>query len=329
MNDAIDVTVEQPTTAVEVRKPEAMPVATVQPTVQTAAQAKVEAVANLTFKAYERASMLTLTQEESAALQQPFDDADFLPGAAGKENLIYIQHSALRDRLNKVIGLGQWSIIPRNRWNEKFTFYSKNDRCQKEADRVYVEAMLLIRGAFVAEAVGDMAYYPNDSTNYGDAVEGAKTAAFRRCAKELGVGLQAWDKTWCEQWWQRRRQSAAFKPEAPKTYPKPTESSAPSEIGERFDDAKAGASEKTAVTVVRMSKKEGKSAKTGKPWTLHGVLLLFASDGKEHWTNTFSDTVANAAETLLGQPALVVTEPGKNDSLNLVSIEPAADDLPM
>jgi hypothetical protein len=34
--------------------------------------------------------------------------------------------------------------------------------------------MLLIRGCFVAEAIGDMDYFPhNAKTNYGDAVEGA------------------------------------------------------------------------------------------------------------------------------------------------------------
>jgi hypothetical protein len=54
-----------------------------------------------------------------------------------------------------------------------------------------------------------MEYYPkNASQNYGDAVEGAKTAAFRRCAKELGVGLQAWKKDWCDGWWARKRSGA-------------------------------------------------------------------------------------------------------------------------
>lgn len=166
----------------------------------TPAQAKIDAVANLTMKAYERASTLQLTPEEVSALQAEFPDEAFQKGAAGKEHLIYIEHAHLRDRLNKVFGPGQWAIIPRNRWAEDFSTGKGT-----EASRVYVEAMLCIRGCFVAEAVGDMVYYKNnDSQNYGDAVEGAKTAALRRCAKELGIGLQAWKKEFCEGWWNRK-----------------------------------------------------------------------------------------------------------------------------
>jgi hypothetical protein len=165
------------------------------------------------MKAYERAATLQLTPEEAKALQADFPDEAFQPGAAGKDHLLYIEHAYLRDRLTQVLGLGQWAIIPRNRWGEDFT-YEKFDKYTKQtttesATRIYVEAMLVVRGAFVGEAVGAMEYYPkNQSQNYGDAVEGAKTAAFRRCCKELSIGLQAWKKDWCEGWWQRKRQNA-------------------------------------------------------------------------------------------------------------------------
>lgn len=185
----------------------------------TPAQAKIDAVANLTMKAYERASTLELKAEEIAALQADFPDEAFQPGAAGKENLLYIEHAHLRDRLNQVFGPGQWSIIPRNRWAEDFTTPKGT-----EASRVYVEAMLCIRGCFVAEAVGDMVYYKNnDSQNYGDAVEGAKTAALRRCAKELGIGLQAWKKAWCDGWWARKRGGKLPAPTKPANVPQKDE----------------------------------------------------------------------------------------------------------
>jgi len=172
----------------------------------TPAQAKVNAIAELTMSAYARASELKLTPEESAALQKEFPDDAFRTGAAGKENLLYIEHACLRDRLNEVIGLGQWSIVPRNRWAEDFIIPATRDKPAIEASRVYVEAMLVIRGCFVAEAVGDMVYYKNNqSQNYGDAVEGAKTAALRRCTKELGIGLQAYKKSWCDGWFERNR----------------------------------------------------------------------------------------------------------------------------
>lgn len=169
----------------------------------TPEQAKVNAIADLTHAAYAKASTLALTAEEQAALQKDFPDEAFKPGAAGKESLIYIEHAFLRDRFNQVFGPGQWALIPRSRWAEDFT----TDK-GKPASRVYVEAMLLVRGCFVAEAVGDMVYWKgNDSQNYGDAVEGAKTAALRRCAKELGVGLQAWKKDFGDGWWARKHNS--------------------------------------------------------------------------------------------------------------------------
>lgn len=166
----------------------------------TAAQARVDAVGAALMKAYERASMLEFNPEESKALMADFPDDAFRTGAAGKENLIYLEHAHIRERLNAVIGLGRWSIITRRTWSEQFRT-PKNT----EGVRIYVEAVLLIRGCFAAEAIGDMDYYPNNaSQNYGDAVEGAKSAALRRCAKELGVGLQAWKKEFAEAWFQRK-----------------------------------------------------------------------------------------------------------------------------
>lgn len=187
------------------------------PAAMTATQARVDAVAALTSVALSKAGTLQLTQEETERLTVNFADSDFLPGAAGKENLIYCQHAALRDRLNSVLGLGQWALVVREAWNEDF----KTGK-GVEGVRVYVRAMMLVRGCYVAEAVGDMDYYPsNGQQNYGDAFEGSKTAAFRRCAKEFGVGLQAWRKDWCEGWWTRKRKPAGPAP-APPAKPVPT-----------------------------------------------------------------------------------------------------------
>lgn len=218
MNDTID----QPLAVTCTSEPQ-LPAAQ---STTTAAQAKIDAVAALTHSAYQKASQLSLTDAEIAALTADFQDEAFKPGAAGKENLIYIEHAFLRDRLNSVFRPGQWAIVPRSRWAEDFT-----TRKGDQASRVYVEAMLCIRGCFAAEAVGEMEYYPsNAGQNYGDAVEGAKTAALRRCCKELGIGLQAWKKDWCDGWWQRRRNGSkplatVQTPQAPKnataTPPKP------------------------------------------------------------------------------------------------------------
>lgn len=236
----IDAEVMQPNQAVAVRQESGAIGKALEPenikAPITAAQAKVEAVAALTMSAYEKAATLVLAPEESSALTADFPDEAFQPGAAGKENLIYIEHAHLRDRFTQVFGMGQWAIIPRNRWAEPFTIPARHDKPASEGQRIYVEAMLVVRGCFVGEAVGAMEYYPkNNAQNYGDAVEGAKTAAFRRCAKEFGVGLQAWKKEWCDGWWQRKRNvrkpttsappAARPEPPAPAT-PKPATTTA-------------------------------------------------------------------------------------------------------
>lgn len=189
------------------RQPDRLPLA------MTPQQARVDAVAALTTGSLARASTLLLTPEETERLTAEFPDSDFLPGAGGKENLIYIQHSALRDRLNKVLGLGQWAIIVRETWNEDFETRGSAGKPPQKGVRVYVRGMMLVRGCYVAESVGDMDYFPgNAAQNFGDAYEGAQTAAFRRCAKNFGVGVQAWDRHWCDSWWLRKRGTAQQKP---------------------------------------------------------------------------------------------------------------------
>lgn len=290
---------------------ERLPAPEVKPQV-TAAQAKVEAVANLTFKAYERAATLQLTPEESKALQADFPDEAFKPGAAGKENLIYIEHAFLRDRLNEVIGIGQWALIPRNRWGEDFTTFKG-----VQATRIYVEAMLVVRGAFVSEAVGEMEYYPkNAAQNYGDAVEGAKTAALRRCCKEFGIGLQAWKKDWCEGWWQRRR-SASQKPLTKPTPPPQTKQPVPP------PQQQEAPSEKTYPCVEVLSVQEAHSKPDApKKWTAYFIKF---SDGFAHLeAATFDKKIADLANELANtqESAVLRTKPGRKPGTNeIVSLE--------
>lgn len=171
-----------------------------KPTEKTPAQAKADAIAAVTMTAYARASELKLTPEEDAALAADFPDEAFRGGAGGDSNLLYIEHAYLRDRFNNVLGRGAWSLVTRSRWTEEY-----KTSTGKDAVHVYSEVMLMIRGCFVAEAIGEMDYFPaNAKTTYADAMEGSKTAAFRRLAKDFGVGLQAWKKGWCEGWWARR-----------------------------------------------------------------------------------------------------------------------------
>lgn len=198
----------------------------------TSQQAKIDAVANVLYKAYEKASSLMLTREEIDALAAEFPDDAFRLGAGGDDRLLYIEHAHLRDRFNGIIGMGQWSLVPiRPHWSESFEYYSQTRKQKELGTRIYAQCALLIRGCFVAEAIGSMDYYPNNQTNFADAAEGAETAAFRRCAKKFGVGLQAWKKDFCEGWMARNankpRQVQIIKP-APAP-PKPVVKPAPVE----------------------------------------------------------------------------------------------------
>lgn len=173
-------------------------------TKRTPTEAKADAVGNLLAAAVARASELRLTPEETKALKADFPDESFRKGAAGKENLIYIEHIHLRNRMDEVLGMGQWSIVQLSRWNEAFDYADRHGQ-KHEGIKVFVEGALIVRGCYCGQSIGDMDYYPtNASVNLGDAVEGAKSAVLRRCAKEFGIGLQAWSKTWCEGWWARQ-----------------------------------------------------------------------------------------------------------------------------
>lgn len=308
----------EPVTAVAVRDEtalgEALSPEQFKTSVVTAAQAKVEAIADLTHSAYQKAATLKLAPEEVTALQADFPDEAFKPGAGGKADLIYIEHAFLRDRLNQVIGPGQWALIPRNRWAEPF-------RTQKgtEGSRVYVEAMLLIRGCFVTESIGEMEYYPsNASQNYADAVEGATTAALRRCCKNFCIGLQAWKKDWCEGWWSRKR--AGHKTyQMPSSNPTPTpqpEPAKPMPNPKTVDEALSKQIEGMLEIVVAKP-----TAKGGTRW---GIKVVHGpnKDTDCLWIGTFDRKLGENLDVLEGRQVIAnYKENGKYN--DLVSIGPA------
>ena len=187
--------------------------------VKSAGDMRTESIAHALDAAYAKASSLVLTKEESDALAADFTDEAFRLGAAGNMDLIYIEHAYLRQRLNSVLGLGAATPVRRTWWKVESTYVDKYKKTQTVV-KVYVDLVLIVRGCFVSEAIGDADYYPGAGGNLSDGLESAKSAAFRRCCKEFGVGLQAWMKGWGEGWKQRNRSGtpqprpAAAKPAA-------------------------------------------------------------------------------------------------------------------
>lgn len=182
-----------------------------------AAQARVDGVANMLFKAYEKASTLELTPEEVAKLTADFPDDAVMTGAGGDANLLYIQHSSIRRRLAQVFAPGQWTLINRRTWLDEVAGF------------MYAECVLIIRGCFIGEAIGAQRYSAkNARLNYSDSVEGAQSEALRRIAgKYLDCGIQVWDKTYCNAWKERQKappqQPKAKAQEPPKPAPVVTE----------------------------------------------------------------------------------------------------------
>lgn len=172
--------------------------------VKTPGEHRSESIAHALDAAYQNASSLKLSEKEAQELSEDFPDEAFRLGAGGDPDLIYIEHAYLRQRLNKVLGVGASVPIRRREWKEEFQYYASTQQKWLPAVRVYVDLVLVVRGCLVSEAIGDAVYYPhNPKTNYSDALESAKSNAFRRCSKEFGVGLQAWMKGWSDGWKER------------------------------------------------------------------------------------------------------------------------------
>lgn len=175
-----------------------------------AQEGRANAVSAMLAEAYKNTSGIKLLPEESKALREPFADDQVSDGAQGKAGLLYVQHIHLSDRLNDVLGIGQWAIVRRSQWPDE------------KAGKVYVDAVLLIRGAVAADAIGAARYTPtNRMTDYSDAVESGLSDALSRCCKRLGIGSQVWDKAFCAGWLKRREaeakkaQKASKAPKAP------------------------------------------------------------------------------------------------------------------
>jgi len=181
----------------EVLKPDqALTVERRPATSASADEARTEAVSEMLKSAYTQASKLNLTEAESKALRAAFTDDKVRGGAKGDSRILYISHIHVSDRLNDVLGLGSWALIKRSQRAEQTKTVEG-----KPLTRIYYEGVMLIRGAFVTEAVGVGQYHPNNpKEDYGSALESAMSDCLTRCCKRLGIGSQVWDKGYCDTW---------------------------------------------------------------------------------------------------------------------------------
>jgi Mitochondrial genome maintenance MGM101 len=208
--------------------PEEAPPALSARATKPAADLRTEAVGQLLAKAYERASTLELSPQERIALLAEFPDEAVERGAGGNNDLLYIGHAFIRERLLEVFGPGAFTEVVRRIWGEEFRTAKGG-----QATRLYADVVLLVRGCYVGEAIGAGIFYKdNANSNYSDAAESAQSEAVRRiCGKKLGVGLSVWKKAWCEAW--KARQNQPKRPQfdnTPRAHPVRAEAKESTEI---------------------------------------------------------------------------------------------------
>lgn len=124
---------------------------------------------------------LAITPEQGAKLAAKFapEQMNILPTGE-----VYVSHTHLRQRLTEAFGFGQWIMLPRGNFSQ-------------DGNLMLRQYALVIKGCFVAEAVGEMEWQPtNKRMTKGDAMEGVTSNALMRLCKAFGVGLQSWDKVY-------------------------------------------------------------------------------------------------------------------------------------
>jgi hypothetical protein len=132
-------------------------------------------------------SELKLTAAEKAVLLRPLDRATEV--SIRPEGIVYVSVNVIRQRLQEAFGPGEWAL--------RMESIMWDDRQQL----AYYDGSLWIRGRFASRAIGGKAWYPtNRGVNKTHVMEGARSDCLKRCCKDLGIGMEVADKTWCAEW---------------------------------------------------------------------------------------------------------------------------------
>ena len=209
--------------------------------------------------------------------------------------------------MDEVLGMGGWSHVSLRTWNEDYKT-SKGSA----ATRVYHECVLIVRGVYITQAIGDMSYYPgNPEMNYGDAWQGSQSASLRRCLRDFGVGLQAWSKVFAKGWFERQRVGHAA-PAA--TTPAPAAAPAPKPTPIKPSPAKVATANTRAYVLDKLGCQEEGPARDALTGLLRGLGWLDHDKVVEQWPYRFVPITGEEIEALrlrLGQFSLdgTVTRP--------------------
>lgn len=128
----------------------------------------------------------SFTVEQQESLLKPLDENEI---EVRPDGLLYLPEIRYRRILNRVFGPGAWAIQPRG-----ITLGDGDNM-------LYYRGALFIHGRFIAEAIGEQEYFPNNERQtYGTAAESAKSNCLVRCCKDLGIASELWDPVATRKW---------------------------------------------------------------------------------------------------------------------------------
>ncbi len=171
---------------------------------------EVPAIGGLAVEQYGGISVLAVTEKQEQILVEPVKISEIEIKPTGE---IYMCHIQYRRRLNKAFGIGQWALKPVGGFVK--TQKSNFGKTQQTVCREYA---LYISGKFAASAIGEATYIEeNMQMTWSDACEATKSNAIMRCCKDIGIGLEMWDKKFTEQF-KKEHCVCVFRKGSPKTH---------------------------------------------------------------------------------------------------------------
>jgi len=135
---------------------------------------------------YTGASMLKITDEEQTKLLASFETKEI---EIRPDGLIYLPQTFWRKRLNESFGIGQWCLI------------IKSNTKDPDRSKLYLQGVLMVRGSYVAESVGEAEYHEtNEQQSWASVWESAKSDCITRCCKDLGIASELWQPEFIRKW---------------------------------------------------------------------------------------------------------------------------------
>lgn len=263
---------------------------------------------------YIGAASLKLTDREKAALTHPLapDEIKEFPANAGSmAGLLYVDHVAIRRRLNDAFGPGSWSLVPAA-------------PPLKEATYVAQPWRLYVLGAFVAEGWGEQEFRLGSNTlSFPTALEGAKSTALMRCAKDLGIGLELWDKAFVAKF--KASQKAAGSPNVHSPIATPAPPGDRASQANVVEKTPLRADPPAAIYMISEVIEKHSPPEAARPWTL---FLVKTRDGKTFGTfdRKHAEDARNAAELDLPcRIAHTLTAKGNTQITALIVVEEHPD----